>query len=155
MAIRVKLYDIIEGMEFQSDESTSYLNKSTGKVITISEEEFRAVRDEGPIENFPEWQHENIRTAKEMLGTDNYIPLPTRFDIHEYDIMEKFCLSVRDKEVSNTMYSSIKGSGAFKRFKRNIRRYNIEDDWYTYRDAAIKEIAIDWCNNNNIELTSE
>lgn len=155
MAARVKLDDIIEGMEFQSDESTSYLNKSTGKVVIISEEEFTAARDDEPIEDFLDWQHENITIAKEILETENYIPLPTKFDIHEYDIMEKFCLSIRDKEVSNTMYSSIKGSGAFKRFKRNIRRYNIEDDWYTYRDAAIKEIGIEWCKDNNIELTNE
>ncbi|GAH05442.1 unnamed protein product, partial [marine sediment metagenome] len=82
-------------------------------------------------------------------------PLPTKFDIHEYDIMEKLCLSIKDKEVSNTMYSSIKGSGAFRRFKNNIHRYNIQDDWYEYRDAAIKEIAIEWCKDNNIELRNE
>ena len=45
MTIRVKLEDIIQGMEFQSDESTSYLNKNTGEVVTISEEEFGAAKD--------------------------------------------------------------------------------------------------------------
>ncbi len=142
-------------MEFQSDESTSYLNKSTGKVLTISEEEFTAARDDEPIEDFPDWQYENITTAKEILETEDYIPLPTKFDIHEYDIMEKFCLSRKDEQLRNTMYSSIKGSGAFRRFKNNIRRYNIEDDWYTYRDAAMKEIGIEWCKYNNIALTNE
>ena len=154
MAIRVKLDDIIEGMEFQSDESTSYLNKNTGKVVTISEEEFTAARDDEPIEDFSEW-HEDIRTAKEILETENYIPLPTKFDIHEYNIMERFCLSIKDEEISNIMYDSIKSSGAFKRFKRNIDQYNIEEDWYEYRDAAIKEIAIEWCKDNNIEFTEE
>ncbi len=128
MAIRVKLDDIIEGMEFQSDESTSYLNKNTGEVVTISEEEFGAARDDEPIEDFQEWQHEDIRTAKEILETENYLHLPTKFDIHEYDIMEKFCLSRKDEQLRNIVYSSIKGSGAFRRFKDNTRRYNIEDD---------------------------
>ncbi len=64
MIIRVNLGDIIEGMGFQSDESTSYVNKSTGKAVTISEEEFRAAGDDEPIDSFPEWQHENIRIAK-------------------------------------------------------------------------------------------
>ncbi|MFQ6115353.1 MAG: hypothetical protein ACE5NG_14940, partial [bacterium] len=56
----VKLDAIIEGMECQSDERTSYLNKKTGEVVTISDEEFSAVEDEEPIDDYPEWQQENI-----------------------------------------------------------------------------------------------
>lgn len=37
MDLRLKLDDIIEGIEFQSDCSTIYLNKKTGKIITISD----------------------------------------------------------------------------------------------------------------------
>lgn len=49
-----------------------------------------------PIEDFPEWEHENIKAAKEILETDDYISLPAKFDIHEYAIMEQFCLSIND-----------------------------------------------------------
>jgi len=66
MSIKVKLEDIVEGMEFQFDESNAYLNKNTGKVVLISDEEFQAVEDDEPVENFPEWQRENIKTAKEI-----------------------------------------------------------------------------------------
>ncbi|WP_425429451.1 hypothetical protein [Desulfoscipio geothermicus] len=48
------------------------------------------------------------------------------------------------------MYSSIKGSGAFRRFKDNIHRYQIAKNWYKYRDEAIKRIAIEWCEGNGI-----
>jgi hypothetical protein len=41
----------------------------------------------------------------------------------------------------------------FKRFKENIQRYDIPDDWYEYRDGAIKQIAIDWCEENDIKLS--
>jgi hypothetical protein len=61
-------------------------------------------------------------------------------------------LSIKDEEIRNTLYYSIKGSGAFRRFKNDIRRFNLEDDWYKYRDVAIKEIAIEWCENNNIQF---
>ena len=148
----MKLLDIIEGMEFQTDESRSYLNKNTGEVVTISDGEFRAAEDNKPVENFPDWQRKNIEVAREILETDSYIPLPSKFDIHEYDIMEEFCLSIENEEIRNTLYNSIKGSGAFRRFKDNILRFNIEDDWYKYRDAAIKKIAIEWCENNNIQF---
>jgi len=36
------------------------------------------------------------------------------------------------------------------RFRDIIKRFGIEDYWYRYRDEAIKQIAIDWCNKNGM-----
>lgn len=49
------------------------------------------------------------------------------------------------------MYDSIKGRGAFRRFKENIERYNMEDDWYKFQNEAMKTIALEWCQGNNID----
>ena len=155
MPTLAKLSDIIDGIEFQTDESNSYLNKKTGEVVRINDEEFGAAEDDEPIENYTEWQQENIRIAEEILKEEDYIPLPSKFDIHEYAIMEKFCLSIADDEIRDHLYKSIKGNGAFRRFKSNIRRCDIEDDWYKYRDEAIKQIAIDWCKDNGIKFIDE
>jgi hypothetical protein len=38
-ALWVKLADIFEGMDFQSDERSSFLNLTTGAVVTITDEE--------------------------------------------------------------------------------------------------------------------
>ncbi|HIJ52279.1 MAG TPA: hypothetical protein HPP66_03880 [Planctomycetes bacterium] len=153
MSLRVKLEDIIEGLEFQSDESQSFLDKRTGQVVLINEEEQNAAEDDEPIEDFPDWQQDQVRIAKEIIDeTGDYIPLPSKFDIHEYSIMEKFCLSLNDSEMSDTLYSLIKGSGAFRRFKDAIQDYGIADDWYNYRNNALREIAIEWCQANAIEF---
>ena len=153
MALRLKLDDIIEGLECQSDESHSYLDKRTGKVILISDEEFCAAENDEPIEDFPDWQHDQIKIAKEILQeTGDYVGLPSKFDIHEYSIMERFCLSIDDPEISDTLYSLIKGSGAFRRFKDALYEYELSDEWYKYRDNRLKEIAIEWCQENGIEF---
>ncbi len=153
MTIRVKLDEIIDGLESQSDESSSYLNKKTGEVVFITDEELRAARDDEPIEDFPDWEQDQIRIAREIVAeTGDYISLPTKFDMNEYHVMERFCLSVDDPEISDVLYGSIKGNGAFRRFKDAIYRYGIEDEWYSYRDNARKEIAIEWCRENNIEF---
>ncbi len=153
MTLRVKLDDIIEGLEFQSDESSSFLDKTTGKVVLISDYEMRAAEDDDPIEDFPDWEQDLVRIAKEIVDeTGNYIALPTKFDIHEYSIMEKFCLSLNDSEMCETFYNLIKSSGAFRRFKDAIHYYDIADDWYKYRNDALKEIAIEWCQENAIEF---
>jgi len=153
MATRVKIEDIIDGLECQSDESHSFLDKRTGEVVSISDEEMQAAEDDEPIEDFPDWQQDLVRIAKEIIDeTGNYIALPIKFDINEYRIMERFCLSIEDAEMSDTFYGLIKGRGAFGRFKNAISEYDIADDWYKYRDNALKEVAIEWCQENDIEF---
>jgi hypothetical protein len=151
----VKLDAIIEGMESQSDEIISYLNKKTSEVIIISDEEFSAAEFEEPMEDFPEWQQEQIKIAKEILETDDYIALPDKYEIDEYHIMERFCLSINDDKIRDILYSGIKGRGAFRIFKDNIRRYGLVDEWYKFRDEALKQIAIEWCECHEIPFTEQ
>ncbi len=68
----VKLKDIIEGLEFQSDEGSSHLNTTTGEVVYTTDYELRAAEDETPRDHLPEWQHEAIRIAADILETDYY-----------------------------------------------------------------------------------
>ena len=153
MPLPVKLKAIIEGLELQSDEGSSHLNKATGEVVYVTDEDLRAAEEEEPLDEFPEWQHEAIRIAGEMLETDHYLPLPTKFDIHEYSIMERFCRSVDDDDMRDDLCNAIRGRGAFRYFKDRIYVYGIADDWYRYRDEALKEIAIAWCEENGIRYT--
>lgn len=156
MATRVKLDEIIDGLESQSDESRSFLNKKTGEVVLITDEELNAAEENEPIEDFPDWQQDLVRIAKEIIAeTGDYISLPTKFDIDEYHVMERFCLSMDDPEMSDLLYSLIKGSGAFRRFKDAIYRYGIEDEWHSYRNNALKEIAIEWCREHGIEFYAD
>jgi hypothetical protein len=152
-ALRVKLSNIVEGLEFQSDERFSYLHTITGEVVSITDEELRAAENNEPLEDFPEWQHDAIRIARDIVETDHYLPLPDRFEIHEYSIMERFCLSVEDDDLRDDLCNAIRGRGAFRYFKDRIHAYDIAEEWYRYRDAALREIAIAWCEEHGIQYT--
>jgi hypothetical protein len=153
-ALRVKLADIIEGLEFQADEQSSFLNLTTGEVVSITDEELRAAEEEASLEDFPDWQHEAIRIARDILETDHYLPLPDRFEIHEYSIMERFCLSVDDEDIRDDLCNAIRGRGAFRYFKYSIHAYGIAEEWYRYRDAALRAIAVAWCEEHSIPYTA-
>jgi len=150
MTIIVSLKDIIGAMDFGSDEFHSYLNKETGEIVTITDEEINAIQNGDDWNDFPEWQQEALVLAKNVLNSSDYLPLPDQFDIHEYAIMERFCFSITDPKVSDELSSQIKGSGAFRRFKDAIRRHGVENDWYKFRDQALEEIAIEWLERNGI-----
>ena len=149
----VKLSEIIEAIELQSDEMAAYLNRRTGEIITISDEEVRAAEEGDPLEDYPEWQRDNIRIAGEFLANeDDYFALPTKYDLNEYQIMEEFVLSLKDRRASELLYTSIKGKGAFRRFKDTLHRLQLADEWYAYRDAALRQVAIDWCESNQVQF---
>jgi hypothetical protein len=150
---QVKLSDLIEGMDFQSDERSAFLNLTTGEVVSVTDEELRAAENDAPLEDFPEWQHDAIRIAGEMVETDHYLPLPDTFEINEYRIMERFCSSVDDEDMRADLYNAIGGRGAFRYFKDRMHAYGIADEWYRYRDAALHEIAIAWCEGHGIPYT--
>ena len=74
MAITVKLDDIVEGMELQTEKTIPYLNKKTGEVVTITDRDFRAAEDSEPMEHFLEWEHENLKEKRstEIVSISNF-----------------------------------------------------------------------------------
>lgn len=151
MGIQVKLKDIIEEMEMQFEESHSLLNNKTGEIVLITSEDLRAAEDESPFDHLPEWEQENRMAAIDVVENfEDYIELPTKYEVNEYEIMEDFCLTISDQLKQDTLLRAIKGKGAFRRFKDKIIEFEMEDQWYSYRDDRFKKIAIEWCQDNNL-----
>ncbi|MBW2015173.1 MAG: hypothetical protein JRI69_15615 [Deltaproteobacteria bacterium] len=122
----------------------------------VTDEHFSAAEDEEDISHYSDWEQDAIQVAIDVLESEeDYILLPSQFDVHEYEIIEEFCISLDDEKLKDKMYRSIKGRGAFRRFKDNIFKYGIEKNWFQYRREAFKRKAIDWCEENNIPYTEE
>lgn len=153
MSIQVKLKDIIEEMEIQPEESRSFLNIKTGELVFVTSDELRAAEDEEPYDHLPDWQQDNLKVANDVVENfENYKELPTKYEVNEYEIMEDFCLIVTDQRKQDALLRVITGKGAFRRFKDKIIDFEIEDQWYSYRNERFKQIAIEWCRDNNIDF---
>lgn len=140
----------MDHLNMVSDESSAYLNKTTGELILLSDEELSAAEEQEDSEDYPEWQREMIEKARQVLDSADYVELPSKFDIHEYRIMEAFCHSVNLPELRDQLLRKIRGSGAFGRFKQAIYSLGIEEDWYRFRDAEYERIAVEWLEENGI-----
>src|SRR5215208_39339 len=154
MAVIVSLREFVGEMQILSDEAHTYINKRTGDLITITDDDI-AMSELDEQEDSFEWQEEIIQTTKKVLSSDEYLGIPSKFDIDEYEIMERFCLSVPDESISDDLLGQIRGSGAFGRFKDAIYRYSLEKDWFKFRDEAYKEIAISWLKDNGFAYTDD
>jgi hypothetical protein len=147
----VSLNDIVQEMQIISDTMTVYFQRSTGKFVIITDEYIDAAESDAPLDNRPEWEQEIIRETAEFLTREDdgdNVPLPTRYDIHEYAIMESFCHTIENRKIANELFRSISGKGAFRRFKDTLHRHGIEKNWYAYKDEAYKEIAREWCEEH-------
>lgn len=151
----IRLKDVVQNMDAVGDQLKTYLNIRTGEFVTLTDEELGAAKRGENIENFPEWQQAVIQQAEEILFTNDYRELPTKFEIHEYKIMESFCYSVEDEALRRRLLNGIRGRGAFRYFKDVIYEFGIEEEWYQFREQAFKEIAIDWLESNKIAYTDE
>src|SRR5208337_2970763 len=98
MGTRVKLSDIVGEMELQHDQGSLYLDKKTGEVVLLTDEEMLTEEEEATSEDLPEWAGEAEKVAKDILeNSENYEELPSKEEINEYRIMEDFCHSVEDR----------------------------------------------------------
>jgi len=148
----VKLADIVNALECQADEATQYLNKKTGEIEFVPNDLMHTAEEgEQPPERSGEWEREALQLAREIITTNDYIELPSKWDIHEWEIMRNFCLSLEDEDMQEDLLDAIHGRGAFRMFKDRIHRLGIAEDWYKYRREALREIAIEWCQANGIE----
>lgn len=151
MAKPIALSKIVEALEDQWAESTSHLNVKTGEIVVVSDEDVVTADDGVDLDEYSDWERDAIETAAKVVESEDYIPLPSQFDVHEYRIMEDFCRSLDDANLRDEMLNAISGRGAFRMFKDHIHRFNIADDWHQYRRAAFREIAIEWCEENGLE----
>ena len=153
MTTVVRLRDLVNEMDGSDDEFHAFLNRVTGELFTVSNDELRALEKEDDLEEHPAWQHDSIRKAGEILDSEDWLELPSKFDIHEWGIMQDFCYSVDDERLRNELLDAVHGSGAFRHFKNTVHYRGIEQDWYRFRQNALEQIAREWLEEYEIPYT--
>lgn len=153
----VKLSAIVEALDMQSDESHAFLDKQTGKVFSLSDEEIRAAEDDDDLSHYSEWQLENIEQAKAVQADESgdggrFLSLPDQFDVKEWDMMRDFAASQDNEEHADILLRAIHGKGAFRYFKDRVHELGLADAWYKFRDRQYSQVALDWCKAHGIEV---
>jgi hypothetical protein len=153
---KVSLQAVVDELDALMEGYVAYLNAKTGELISLSEDDrMLAEQEVDPEEEIPKWQQQALPKIREVLESEDYTALPSKFDIHEYGIMESFCCSIDDPRLRGELLNAIRGSGAFSRFKSVIHSWKIQNAWYAFKQAALERIAIDWLEDKGIAYTTE
>lgn len=130
----VTLSKIIEGLEMVDDIVDCYYNPE---------------KDEIFLSNIGEYEELSEDEIDELF--EKSIILPTRYEINEYQMMKDFIYTIENLETKNNLQILIQGKGAFRSFKDYCTEMDIIQEWYDFRNKRYKEIAIDWCKQNELE----
>lgn len=147
---KINIQDVIEAIELSNDQTSSYLDKSTGEIFTLTEDDFIEDEDD-TLDDYPDWQRDSIEKAKQIMENEsNFIGLPSNYDFHEYSVMENFIMHEVDQKIADELLLAIKRSGAFRWFKDAIHRLGVAEEWYKFKNEALEELAVFWCEENDI-----
>jgi Uncharacterised protein family (UPF0158) len=128
------------------------LDLHTGKVETVSVDLLRRADDSPDAQpDLPAWQEREWDIAKEIVATDRFRQLPTKFDVNEWAIMQDFSYSVPSDTIREDLLNAIHGTDAFRHFKNAIRRHGVESAWFTFRAEVLIQIARAWCEEHHVE----
>lgn len=118
-------------------------------VDNITDCYYNPEKDEIFLSNIGEVENLSEDELDELFAES--IILPTQYEINEYRIMEDFIETIENLEIKSNLQKLIQGKGAFRRFKDYCFELNIIQDWYNYKEEKYKEIAIEWCKQNELE----
>ncbi len=153
----VQLKKILEALEFQLDDYSSYLDLDSGEVETLPDELVGAAEEAGEDAEAPpedlliDYSGEDWEAARRVALSDRFVLLPTKFDVHEWSIMQDFANAQDDQRIRDELLHALHGAGAFRHFKAGVQRNEVETAWYDFRNQALRQIAIAWCAENDID----
>jgi len=149
MAVIVSLRQVVEELEALPDEWTLYLDRESGELYPLGNEEADRVED-GREDELSDWAADELPRIREILDSGRWLALPTRFDVHEWAIMDDFARTRDDPELADELSRAIHGRGAFRSFRDAVHRHGVAQDWYRFRDGEVAEIAAQWLDLHGI-----
>lgn len=137
--MKVRIDVILDAIEMADDSYTYFLDLETGDSVFLADELATGLDNEGLEDEIDE-------------NPGRYLRLPTKFEIHEYHIMEEFIQTLKGERADRLEYA-IQGRGAFRRFKDMVGRMGISQQWYDFQAEYYRNLAIEWCRDHGLEYT--
>ena len=93
----------------------------------------------------------NLTEEIEIDEEERYYYLPSRYQFHDSELIEEYIDKIENRNIQEKFEEAFYGKGKYRRFKEILRKYRIENDYYNFREEYLKNMAIEWCQKNNIE----
>lgn len=162
MSVPVRIEDVMEAAEIP-DDWEALLDPRSGAVLVVTDEDRHLLdKIDTAIEEHADsadvaalLEDEPVARIHELLGSGVALRLPTRFDFHEWEVMRSFAESRPDPDHQARLLRAIHGRGAFRVFKDAVFELDVREEWFAYRDAALRELARAWLEAQGVPYLDE
>ena len=138
---QVLLSKVVDAFEQITDFNKVYFNTITNDIYEISYA-------------YPDEMNKEIENLLYEYN-DKIIALPSRFELNNYQTMVDFIDEIPQEDIANQLYNSIKGKGAFSRFKSTLNKLNLTNKWYTFKQKELVKKAKDFLIDNEIDFIDD
>jgi hypothetical protein len=170
--LQVDLDELSFAFTFTHPEQDAYLDLVTGQVITVTEETrwmleeiYEEIYDEeageltmsleaylAQADDIQDWEKQCLLDADRVEAASGDIVAIDPEPYADYRDMECFISTADDPQLRERLWRAIKGRGAFRYFRDVLADHpEVEDDWYTFKDAQIERRMHRWLEANGIE----
>jgi hypothetical protein len=105
MAVVVNLQDVVDALSMDFEVMRSFVDRETGEVVTVLQDDLAAVEEPGPHDDDDE-------TAVLILGNrERFSELPGKWEVNDWEIMCEFCEAVESAERRGHLLAAIRGVG--------------------------------------------
>ncbi len=144
----ISLRDIVHEMAEIGENHHAFLDKESGELITMNDQQLTAIESPPEGEAIEDWQHR----FKKRRETGEIVELPGKFEHKEFSLVERFCETIREKKQQDKLHKAIRGKRAFRDFQTTIGKLGLEDRWIGFRNRALEEIALRWLQEHDIVI---
>jgi len=138
-SITVNWSDLEIAFERNSPEQESFLDLTTGDLLSITEGEPDAAS----------------RKAKVSAEPDRFLRVDPASSREQYRWMERFVALVADDALRDRLLIAIDGKGAFRRFKDVLLAFPAERErWFSYRSELLHFHMQTWVEHTKLEISN-
>lgn len=148
MSVIVALREVISEMAEVGDNHTAFLNRRTGELLTMNDQQRALIENSQPVHDLSDGQH----TVREAMEAGDLLELPSKFEHQEYSILERFCESVTEPKARKKLQKAIRGKQAFRDFEKAVRKLRMYDRWIGFRNRELEGLAVAWLEQHEIEF---
>ena len=88
----------------------------------------------------------------EDTDTDDHDVITIFFEYNVgYRAMEAFIDSLGDDRRAGALSRAIVGKGAFGKFRSVLDAYDMTEQWYSFKDEFMRNLAREWCKDVGLE----
>ncbi len=147
---RLTVTAVVEQLARVGDEETAFLDRRTGRFITLGDELLGALQGDDSLETEDHPDATDLDAIRAKLRAKVLLQLPTKAETREFQLKERFCETLPDGPGKDQMGKVLRAETGFRSFEGAVERLGLDRQWRAFRDAEFARIATGWLERHRI-----